>query len=112
MQIVQASGALSGSSLLVNVGALQELLVLGLEQRITSRGFCEDEKSHLVGGVSGVVVKESRGSLNKNRRDTVGGGLDDLFSLENARQDFSFGAGFLSRAKNFGGFSSASGRAG
>jgi hypothetical protein len=90
VRIVQASGALSGSSLLVDVGALQELLVFGLEQRITGRGFCEDEKSHLVGGVSGVVVKEGRGSLKLNRRDAVGGGLDDLFSLQNARQDFSF----------------------
>lgn len=54
--IVQASGTLSGGSLLVDVGALQELLVRGLEQRITGRGFCEDEKSHRVGGVSVVVM--------------------------------------------------------
>lgn len=77
----------------MDVGALQELLVLGLEQRITGRGFCKDEKSHLVGGVLGVVVKEGRGSLELNRRDAVDGGLDDLFSLQNARQDFSFGEG-------------------
>lgn len=77
----------------MDVGALQELLVLGLEQRITGRGFCKNEKSHLVGGELGVVVKEGRGSLDLNRRDAVDGGLDDLFSLQNARQDFSFGEG-------------------
>lgn len=55
-RIVQASGTLSGGSLLVDIGALQELLVLGLEQRITGRGFCEDEESHRVGGVSGSVM--------------------------------------------------------
>ena len=55
-RIVQASGTLSGGSLLVDIGALQELLVLGLEQRITGRGFCEDEEGHRVGGVSDVVI--------------------------------------------------------
>jgi hypothetical protein len=41
----------------VDIGALQELLVLGLEQRITGRSFCEDEESHRVGGVSMVVIE-------------------------------------------------------
>jgi hypothetical protein len=51
-KVVQASGTLCGGSLLVDIGALQELLVLGLEQRITGRGFCEDKESHRVGDVS------------------------------------------------------------
>lgn len=48
-EVVQASGTLCGGSLLVDVGALQELLVLGLEKRITSAGLGEDEKSHGAG---------------------------------------------------------------
>jgi hypothetical protein len=62
---VQASGTLGGGSLLVDVGALQELLVLGLEQGITGRGFCEDEESHRVGGVSRVVIKTVEGRYER-----------------------------------------------
>lgn len=81
--VVQASGTLCGGSLLVDIGALQELLVLGLEQRITGRGFCEDKESHRVGDVSwrceGIV--EGRGRIEKPKADATlfFCWLDDLY---------------------------------
>jgi hypothetical protein len=60
---VQSCGTLCSSSLLVDVGALQQLLVLGFQQRITSGRLCKNKESHCCGGVSGRVGGGNRGTL-------------------------------------------------
>lgn len=46
LELQQAGGALGSAGLLDQVIALEQLLVLGLEERITGRGLGEDEKDH------------------------------------------------------------------
>ena len=46
LQLEQASGALGSAGLLGQIIALEQLLVLSLEQRITGRGLGEDEEHH------------------------------------------------------------------
>jgi hypothetical protein len=49
LQLHKASGALSSAGLGRNVIALEQLLVLGLEERITGRRLGEDEEGHFGG---------------------------------------------------------------
>lgn len=46
LQLHQASSALGGAGLGGQIIALEQLLVLGLEEGVTGRGFGEDEEGH------------------------------------------------------------------
>lgn len=75
--VVQLAGSLCRLRVLSKVLALQQLLVLGLEERITSAGLGEDEKRHLV--VAAVAQLLVGGKVKS--RDLRMAGLVDLATV-------------------------------
>lgn len=60
-QLQETSGALSSLGLCGQIIALEELLVLGLEERVTGRGLGKDEKDHFFAGPSQARRTDGRG---------------------------------------------------